>query len=84
MHTELLVPLTDEQYEELAQAEQAKAEIEQKKSVALRFLLLAHAARERVDAAIKAGVIEIRRLESGAFVLVLPGDEARSDADTKG
>lgn len=82
MTAELIVPLTADQYDEIAAAEQAKAEIDSRKSTAVRFLLLAHAAKERVDAALQAGSLEIRKLEAGGFALVLPGETEKLDADT--
>ena len=79
--SEIVVPLTADQYAEIVQAEQAKAEIEQRKSMAVRFLLLAHATRDRVDAALAAGALELRELEAGAHALVLP-DTDRADTES--
>lgn len=70
------VLLTDDQWSELVAAEQAKAAIEEKKNMAIRFLLLAHAVKDDVDAALAAGRVRIQTNEIGEHVLaIVPGEE---------
>ena len=72
--TEIRIALTDDQWAELVAAEQAKAVIEEKKNMAIRFLLLAHAVKDDVDAALAAGRVRIQTNEIGEHVLaIVPG-----------
>lgn len=70
--SEIIVPLSAEQWGVIQNAEAQKAQIEREKSAAVTFMLLGVAARDRIEAAIAAGVLEIRELESGVRALVIP------------
>lgn len=69
---EIIVTLTADQWAEIQTVEQAKADLDNKKSLAIRFLLLSHAPKARVDAALATGKLAIQLQPDGSHALVIP------------